>query len=69
MRVQIDEAGCNKAVLVAEYLLPGCGRVPRDGFDRRAIDVHVHRLRDKLERAGGDAGEVVDRPGTVVSHV
>jgi hypothetical protein len=48
MRVQIDEAGCNKAVLVAEYLLPGCGRVPRDGFDRRAIDVHVMVLEQDL---------------------
>ena len=27
--------------------------------DPRAIDVHVHHLRDKLERAGGDAGWIL----------
>ena len=48
MRVQIDEAGCDEAVLVADHFLRGRGRVARHGLDLRAVDVDVMVLQQDL---------------------
>ena len=48
VRVQVDEARHDQAVLVADDLLAGGGRVARDGLDPRAVDVDVVILQQDL---------------------
>jgi hypothetical protein len=48
VRVQVDEARHDQAVLVADDLLARGGRVARDGLDARPVDVHVVVLEQNL---------------------
>ena len=48
VRVQVDEARHDQAVLVADDFLARGGRVARDGLDARAVDVDVVVLQQDL---------------------
>jgi hypothetical protein len=48
VRVQVDEARHDEAVLVADDFLPWRGRVARDRLDARAVDVDVVVLEQDL---------------------